>query len=91
MLSLFHHNNNYIDLARAKSEAAVNINLLFKSNHKLVIHKSVNFRADSYIHTKKSSNHNPLITVDRLGKQIGHFQVPKTLTFKRRLGALPFL
>ena len=40
------HKVNYIDLARAKCEAPV-INLLFKSN-KIVIHKSVNFREDSY-------------------------------------------
>ena len=38
----------YIDLARAKSEAPFNtVNLQFKSSNKLVIYKSVNFRAHS--------------------------------------------
>ena len=37
----------YIDLARAKSEVPL-INSSFKSNNKLVIHESVNFRARSY-------------------------------------------
>ena len=39
--------SKYIDLARAKSEAPINSNLLFKSNNKLVFHNSVNFRTNS--------------------------------------------
>ena len=37
----------YIDLARAKSEALINSNLGFKSNNKLVLHNSVNFKTHS--------------------------------------------